>query len=129
MDVCVLTEKSLAHGNLLLPARPIGGLRMIDGNEADDKIIAVLENDLAFGEFTEMQQVPKSIVERLQHYFLSYKQRPSDPARKVRITEVYDRVEALEVIGRSIDDYRAHFGSASARLAELRKLLAAPSEA
>src|SRR5882724_3946998 len=49
LDICVLTEKSVAHGNLLATVRPIGGLRMIDGNEADDKIIAVLHDDVAYG--------------------------------------------------------------------------------
>ena len=45
MDICVLTEKAFAHGSLFVRAKPIGGLRMIDGEQADDKIIAVLEKD------------------------------------------------------------------------------------
>ncbi|MGH9677751.1 MAG: inorganic diphosphatase [Candidatus Acidiferrum sp.] len=36
LDICVLTEKSVTHGDILLKARPIGGLRMLDGDEADD---------------------------------------------------------------------------------------------
>jgi inorganic pyrophosphatase len=47
MDICVLTEKTAAHGSFFVRARPIGGLRMIDGEQADDKIIAVLEGDIA----------------------------------------------------------------------------------
>ncbi|MEO8325775.1 MAG: inorganic diphosphatase, partial [Nitrospirota bacterium] len=45
LDICVLTEKSIIHGDVLLQAIPIGGLRMIDGDEADDKIVAVLKGD------------------------------------------------------------------------------------
>jgi len=45
LDICVLTEREITHGNILVQAKPIGGLRMIDGGEADDKIIAVLKND------------------------------------------------------------------------------------
>src|SRR5688500_14905883 len=41
LDICVLTEKHFTHGDFLLHAIPIGGFRMLDGNEADDKIIAV----------------------------------------------------------------------------------------
>lgn len=41
----VLTEKEITHSDIFLKAVPIGGLRMIDGNEADDKIIAVMEGD------------------------------------------------------------------------------------
>ena len=51
IDICVLTEKTLAHGDLLVNALPIGGFRMIDGDQADDKIIAVLQNDTVYGHF------------------------------------------------------------------------------
>jgi len=123
MDICVLTEKPLAHGGLFVRARPIGGLRMIDGNEADDKIIAVLDQDVAYGHIGDIGEVPAGLVERLQHYFLTYKQLPQDAPRRVEIAEVYDRAEALNVINRSFEDYRARFGAPEARVGELRRLL------
>ncbi|GAC1347129.1 MAG: inorganic pyrophosphatase [Myxococcales bacterium] len=123
MDVCVLTEKTLAHGNFLAQVRPIGGLRMIDGNEADDKIVAVLEKDLAYGHLHELSDCPAGIVDRLKHYFLTYKQLPGEGPRKVQIAEQYDRAEAVEVIGRSLADYRDEFGEPEGRLAALRGLL------
>lgn len=110
MDVCVLSEKTFAHGGFFLRARPIGGLRMIDGRQADDKIIAVLEDDLAYGRIVEIDEVPTGLIERLQHYFLSYKQLPGDEPKKVEITHVYDRMEALDVINRSLRDYGQEFG-------------------
>ena len=123
MDVCVLTEKSAAHGNFLVKARAIGGLRMIDGDQADDKIIAILDSDIAYGHFRDLADIPRGIIERLQHYFLSYKQRPGDPSHKVVIAEVYDRAEALLVIQRSIQDYRDRFGPPETRFSELARLL------
>jgi inorganic pyrophosphatase len=119
LDVCVLTEKSIAYGNFLLRARPIGGLRMIDGNEADDKIVAVLEKDIAFGDLHDIAECPPGLVDRLRHYFLTYKQLPGEPARSVSIAEVYDRVEAVEVIRRSLEDYRTEFGTPAESLAKL----------
>ena len=110
MDICVLSEKTFAHGGFFLRARPIGGLRMIDGRQADDKIIAVLEDDLAYGRIIELHEVPPGLVERLQHYFLSYTQLPADEPKKVEITHVYDRTEALDVINRSLRDYEREFG-------------------
>jgi inorganic pyrophosphatase len=110
MDICVLSEKAFAHGSFFLHARPIGGLRMIDGNEADDKIIAVLEADLAYGKIHEIGDVPQGLVDRLKHYFLSYKQLPSDTEKRVEIVDVYDRKEALDVITRSLRDYKVEFG-------------------
>ena len=84
MDICVLSEKTFGQGNFFLRARPIGGLRMIDGRQADDKIIAVLEDDLAYGRIVEIDDVPQGLVDRLKHYFLSYKQLPGDEPKKRR---------------------------------------------
>ena len=110
MDICVLSEKTFLHGSFFLHARPIGGLRMIDGQQADDKIVAVLESDLAFGRMEEIRDIPAGLVDRLKHYFLSYKQLPSDENKKVEIVDVYDRTEALDVITRSLRDYEKEFG-------------------
>ena len=115
MDICVLTEKTFAQGNFFLQANPIGGLRMIDGEQADDKIIAVLEADLAYGHIKDIDQCPKALVDRLNHYFLSYKQLPGDAPRRVEIVDVYDRAEALDVITRSMRDYQKQFGDPANR--------------
>lgn len=123
MDICVLTERPASHADFLVRARPIGGLRMIDGNEADDKIIAVLENDIAYGHIEDVKDAPRGLVERLQHYFLSYKQLPHESPRRVEIADVYDRDAALETIHRSFEDYRARYGAPEDRVSELRRLL------
>ena len=125
MDICVLTEKRVAHGGFFLRARPIGGLRMIDGEQADDKIIAILESDIAYGYIDDIGDCPKGLVDRLKHYFLSYKQLPGEAPRRVEIPDVYDRTEALEVISRSFRDYRSKFGDPEERIAKLRELVAA----
>jgi inorganic pyrophosphatase len=117
MDICVLTEKTFAQGNFFLQAEPIGGLRMIDGQQADDKIISVLQADLAYGHIKNITECPKALVDRLKHYFLSYKQLPGDAPRRVEIVDVYDRVEALDVIERSFKDYRGKFGDVGNRTA------------
>jgi len=123
MDICVLTEKSFAHGSLFVRAQPIGGLRMIDGEQADDKIIAVLESDVAYGQIKDISECPRGLVDRLKHYFLSYKQFPGEAPRRVEIPHVYDRTEAAEVIARSMLDYRNKFGEPEKRIAELRRLV------
>lgn len=105
LDICVLTEKTITHGDLLVRAVPIGGLRMIDKGEADDKIIAVLEGDAAYGQISSLAQCPAALIERLRHYFLTYKQLPTELDRRVEITDVYDVAEAHAVIKLSIADY------------------------
>ena len=111
LDVCVLTEKALSHGDILLRSRPIGGLRMIDGAEADDKVLAVMEGDAVYGRINDVSECPGPLIERLKHYFLTYKDVPGSPRVHCKITHVYGRDEAHEVIRRSHDDYRARFGS------------------
>lgn len=110
LDICVITERNIPHGDLILDAIPVGGLRMIDGQEADDKIIAVMKGDASFGGIRNIDEAPQHVVERLSHYFLTYKQMPySGEDRECEITDIYGRDEALEVIRRSIKDYNNRF--------------------
>ncbi len=110
LDICVLTERQIPHGDILLHAIPIGGFRMIDANEADDKIIAVLQSDAVYGSWTDLKSVPVNTIERLRHYFLTYKDTPGVSTRHAEITHIYGRAEAHDIIRRSQEDYRAHFG-------------------
>ncbi len=106
LDICVLTEKNVASGNILVKARPIGGFRMIDGVEADDKIVAVLENDAVYGNLRDISEAPQAVIERLKHYFLTYKDMPGATERRTEITHIYGAQEAYDVITRAMDDYR-----------------------
>jgi inorganic pyrophosphatase len=108
IDICILTEKDIAHGDILVSARPIGGFRMIDGVDSDDKIIAVLENDAVYGGYKDITDCPPMAIERLKHYFLTYKDLPGEK-RNVEISHVYDREEAYEVIKCSMEDYNDRF--------------------
>jgi inorganic pyrophosphatase len=110
VDICVLTEKEIAHGDILVRARPIGGFRMIDSNESDDKIVAVLNNDAFYGGFNDISELPDMVVDRLKHYFLTYKDMPGKEI-DVEITHVYGKEEAYEVINRSQEDYNNKFKS------------------
>jgi inorganic pyrophosphatase len=109
LDICVLTEKAIPRGDILLTAVPIGGLRMIDRNDVDDKILAVLKDDVVYGDFRNIEECSSALIERLKHYFLTYKQSPEEKHRAVEITHVYSRAEAHDVIIRSLADYRQKF--------------------
>ncbi|WP_420150251.1 inorganic pyrophosphatase [Spirosoma sp.] len=105
LDICVLTEREITHGDIILQAIPIGGFRLIDKGEADDKIIAVLKGDAMYGQFTELGQLPEAVVKRLRHYFLTYKTLPEEPA-VMELASIYGQHEAWEVIQASINDYK-----------------------
>lgn len=107
MDICVLTEKVIVRGDIIVRALPIGGFRIIDRGEADDKIVAVMLDDFIFGKFADIADCPKSLIERLRHYFLTYKDVPGHVGpSNIQITHIYGRDEAFEVIEKSMQDYR-----------------------
>ena len=108
LDILVLTEHRIAQGNILVQAIPIGGFRMIDKHQADDKIIAVLQQDSMYAHFEDISQLPEGIVNRIKHYFLTYKRSP-EGTQPVEIPQIYGRAEALNVINASIKDYKMHF--------------------
>lgn len=111
LDVCILTDRPIQHGNILVECIPIGGLRMIDHDEADDKILGVLKDDATYGTWTDITQVPTSMLDRLRHYFLTYKQAPDSGSSGCEIAHIYGREDAHEVIRRSRNDYEKRFGN------------------
>jgi inorganic pyrophosphatase len=104
LDICVVSERPITKSEVILLARPIGGLQMIDGSEADDKIIAVLEGDYVWGHVKEISELPAIILERLQHYFLTYKLQPASENR-IKIDQSYGRDYAFKVIEAAMQDY------------------------
>lgn len=104
LDILVLSEHHIPRGDIILKAKPIGGFCLIDANEADDKIIAVLKGDKVFEQYQEISQLPKGILERFEHYFLTYKSLPDDP-NICEIAYSYGRDESHKVILTAITDY------------------------
>ena len=107
LDICVLTEKDISNGNILANSIPIGGFRMIDGNEADDKIIAVLNGDAVYGKYTDIKDCPPAVINRLKHYFLTYKDMPGNKELRCEITHIYGVEEARDLIQRASADYKS----------------------
>jgi inorganic pyrophosphatase len=104
LDICVLSERPIARGEIIVRARVVGGLQMVDNREADDKLIAVLDNDYVYGSARDISDLPEVLVERLQHYFLTYKLVPKQRAT-AKITRVYGRGHAAKVVQAAVADY------------------------
>ena len=104
LDILVLSEHHIPRGDIILKAIPIGGFCLIDDNEADDKIIAVLKGDKVFEQYQEIAQLPKGILERFEHYFLTYKSLPDAP-NVCEIAYSYGREQSYDVINAAIKDY------------------------
>lgn len=104
LDICVFSERPITRADILLHARVLGGLPMIDDNEADDKIIAVLATDNIWGDAKELDDLPHVLIERLDHYFNTYKMVPGSDS-SVEIGKAYGREHAHKVINASMEDY------------------------
>jgi len=109
LDVCVISERPLNRSEVILNARVVGGLQAIDGGEADDKIIAVLENDQFYSTTKDISDVPQVLVNRLQHYFSTYKMVPGGESQMV-IEKIVDREYALRIVRAAMADYEEAYG-------------------
>ncbi len=109
LDICVISERPITRAEVILNARVVGGLPMLDGGEADDKIIALLQNDPLWSAVNELSELPAAMIERLRHYFLTYKLIPGRHM-DVSIGEAYGRGHAEKVIQAAMDDYQADYG-------------------
>jgi inorganic pyrophosphatase len=104
LDICVLSERPINHAEIIVPARVVGGLQILDRGEADDKLIAVLEGDYIWGEVEDIGDMPKILIERLHHYFSTYKITP-DTAAQIEIRQAYGVEHAERVVQAAIADY------------------------
>lgn len=109
LDICVLSERPINRSEVILNARVVGGLDVNDGGEADDKIIAVLENDNVWGNADSISDLPPILIERLRHYFATYKLIANQPSALV-VERLYDRDHALQVIEAAMRDYQEEYG-------------------
>ncbi len=110
LDICVLSERSITKSEIVLPARVIGGIQMIDDGEADDKIVAVLQNDEFWEKTEDIGDVPSVLIERLTHYFSTYKL-VADKKPIIVIDQIYGLDHACAVINAAIEDYNEAFAN------------------
>jgi inorganic pyrophosphatase len=109
LDICVVTSRQINQHEILLDARVIGGIQTIDHDQADDKIIAVLDNDDIWGNLKDIVELPDILTERLRHYFGTYKATP-EGENAVKIQGVYGFEHACRVVTAAMEDYQEKFG-------------------
>ena len=109
LDICILSERPINRAEIVLSVRVVGGISLMDDGAADDKIIAVLENDAAWGQANDLGDLPHPLIERLQHYFSTYKSVPGEPAH-IKVHGVYDLSHALKVVVAALEDYQMIYG-------------------
>ena len=101
LDILVLGQEQVVP-MCIVTARPIGMMQMVDQNEEDDKIIAIHENDPAVAHYRDISQLPEHTLNELQRFFEDYKILEH---KKVRIERFFGRVDAQNVIAKSLRLY------------------------
>lgn len=109
LDVCVVSSHPINQSQVILTARVVGGIPMLDDNAADDKIVGVLVGDAAWSAVADIDQLPHAIVEQLVHYFSSYK-RIRNPTHSYSIGAVYGHEHAEAVVAAAMRDYVDSYG-------------------
>lgn len=110
LDICVLSERVINRAEVILRAKIIGVIKTIDENKADDKIIAVLKGDALWEKADDIEDIPKVLVQRLTHYFLTYKQVYGEE-NKVEIEGIGGSKDAYKLVEAAMKDYDDKFTS------------------
>ncbi len=102
LDVAVLTTEPL-HPGILVPVRPVGLMKMIDGGDSDDKVIAVPAGDPRWNDVTDITDVNQHQLQTIKHFFETYKQLQN---KEVSIDGFENAVAAKEAVTRSVELYK-----------------------
>ena len=105
LDIVVLSQISI-HPMCILSAKVIGVMRMLDGGEMDDKIIAVAQNDMSVNHIDDVSELPRHFFRELQNFFEDYKKLEN---KTVKVENFQKKETAIEVVKQSIIDYQRIF--------------------
>jgi inorganic pyrophosphatase len=105
LDIVVLTQVSVVP-LCLIPSKVIGVMQMIDRGEADEKIIAVAEQDPSVSHIDNVDDLPDHLLSELRHFFENYKTLEN---KKVVINDFLSKEQAFSTIAASVSHYRKIF--------------------
>lgn len=106
LDILVISSVSI-QPLCLVQAKVIGVMQMIDGGDADDKIIAVANNDPGVTYINNIEEMPKHFFSELRQFFEEYKKLEN---KTVSVNEFQDKATALKIIEEAIRFYKESFG-------------------
>ncbi|NMH24460.1 inorganic diphosphatase [Flavobacterium solisilvae] len=105
LDILVICQIDLIP-MCLVEAKVIGVMRMIDGGEADDKIIAVAAGDPSVNHINDISELPQHFISEMRSFFEDYKKLEK---KTVIVEEFQDNVVAKEIVQKAIEDYNNKF--------------------
>ncbi len=110
LDICVLSQQRIDRAEVVLSARVVGGIQLLDGGEADDKIVALLTSDTVFDYARDLKNLPTAVVNRMVHYFATYKMdMTGGKPNTIEVVGTYGAEKARAVIAAAMTDYDEAF--------------------
>lgn len=105
LDILVLSQVECVP-MCIIEAKVIGVMQMVDGGEADDKIIAVAANDMSVNHINDISELPPHFIDEMRHFFEEYKRLEK---KSVIVEEFQNKEKAAQIINQSFEDYRKIF--------------------
>ncbi|CAL1517551.1 Inorganic pyrophosphatase [Chitinophaga sp. MM2321] len=105
LDILVLSQIECVP-LCIVEAKVIGVMQMIDGGEADDKIIAVAANDMSVNYINDISELPPHFIDEMRHFFEEYKKLER---KSVKVEEFQNKEKAEGIIMQSFEDYKKNF--------------------
>lgn len=105
LDILVLSQVECVP-MCIIEAKVIGVMQMVDGGEADDKIIAVAANDMSVNYINDISELPPHFIDEMRHFFEEYKRLEK---KSVIVEEFQNKEKAEQIINQSFEDYRKIF--------------------
>ncbi|HVI49334.1 MAG TPA: inorganic diphosphatase [Chitinophaga sp.] len=105
LDILVISQIECVP-MCIIEAKVIGVMQMVDGGEADDKIIAVAANDMSVNHINDISELPPHFIDEMRHFFEEYKRLER---KSVKVEEFQNKAVAEKIIAQSFDDYKKIF--------------------
>lgn len=102
MDILVLMDQATFPG-CVIESRPIGLMKMIDGGDKDDKVLAVSVNDPKYKDVNDISDIPSHILDEIAHFFKEYK---ALEGKKTEVNGWEGAQSAFDAINHSIELYK-----------------------
>lgn len=107
LDILVLSQIQVVP-MCIVPAKVIGVMKMIDGGEADDKLIAVAADDMSVGHINDISELPEHFLKEMRNFFEDYKKLEN---KSVEVEDFQNAKVAKEILLQSIEDYKKYIAS------------------
>jgi inorganic pyrophosphatase len=94
LDILVICSIDVVPMSII-EAKVIGGMEMIDGDERDDKIIAVARHDMSVNYVNNLSELPPHTLVELKRFFEDYKKLEH---KNVIVDRFIEKEKACEII-------------------------------